>query len=520
MALAAFSLLRYQGAYGISPRELADIGEELKVRGQGIGYYKASYAKVTEIIKEYSNLDGAVEIANDGSINNFAKLVWQSELGFSTLSFLTDSENEVNKTFVANFFYGFAKEVYEVAVSHGGRYPTLIDFLAMCAIGQMEGKGFVAGVRGNFFEHYNRFRNLDIIPDFLAGDFDHWNEFIGSGYPLGAILRDPKTSKRCIFGKLKAKDIPWAGYSTDLLSLSGEQFFNGDKGKGIGTTDSSSYLDITNLPRKVANYSALVKTFIGDGNIATFTNNVDVLDQRTNKIYTVAMCGAGDMSMKVSIYPDILSNPNHADDYIEVLKVLEYNPVKIIEDWPLEDMFDLDFSTPIDLSNLASGTLSAGGTDRSPFLVWLNNQTQAFRIPAIWNLIDNYFNYMSDDYYYHLNGNEGDFIWKAEDFDGSPFVPQPFFLNKNRGQIQEGFKAELMKVVKEANEVLKSSMMELAPNPIPLLKGQKYYLYIEYKNGCLGTTEYGLPSQAIFMPIVMWSMPEARFPKYIDGIKI
>lgn len=514
MVLAAFCLLRYQGVYGILPKELSDIGDDLgNTTRQLTGMYRISYRKVVEIIKEYSKSDVYVAISNNGAINNFAQIDWLSNLGFY-LYFLSDSDNiEPEIGFFTHFFYGFANEVYGVPLSEGGRYITLVDFLSLCGIGQTEGKVFSAGVRWNTFDHYDRFRKLDRIPYILDGNLD----VAGNGYTLGAILREPTTGKRCIFGKLKDKDVPWAGYSTGLLSLSGEPFLNGSDNIGIDKNDSNSYLDRNDLPRKVSNYSALVKTFIGNGNIATFTNKVNVLNQRTDKVETVAMCGAGNMSIKVSIYQDILTNQNHADEYIEVLKVSEYNPVKIIEEWPIEDMFDFDITVGA-LTNLESGILTEGGTDKSPLLAWLRSNTVDADMNSIWSFLYYYMSFMVE---VKLGGRT---VWNIGDSEGSIFNPPSFFYNKTQDQINAQFKEELIRIVKNSkNEFFKSKIIESPPSSIPLHNGQTYYLYVEYTNGCLGTNEYGeygLPKDASFMPVVMKSKLAARFPKYIDGIKL
>lgn len=211
-------------------------------------------------------------------------------------------------------------ERYEKPYTAGGKYATLTDFKNLFSIGQTYGKAKLLGWKPRW-----------------DSDFC---EAIG-GYPKGSILRAVDGTKMISRIGDNMEELPADALTTDEWKRMGcVPQFNIPKGEGgQWARDGRAYeVSIPELP--VTPGGGTWKQLVGtmnceESHLAICSYLYNAVNRTAQKDYSVFLdlCVQGDMVLKVSQYPDIYTNEDHSDEYIELLHAQTIN-LQGDEDWP------------------------------------------------------------------------------------------------------------------------------------------------------------------------------------------
>ena len=211
--------------------------------------------------------------------------------------------------------HGF-DERYEKPESKGGRYVTLSDLRNMFTIGVEHGRNKILGWK-------NRYNSA-----FAAA--------IG-GYPRGSIVRTNDGIRMISRIPNNNSALPEDGESNNywkkVIPTKWLSEVNTKVGYSLYTSIrlKKTIPSWSNMGSMHTKFNEIVAEFTPDWStgLVIFTYACYCENTKKQYLYGNLDC-AGSMSMKISKYSDILTNPDHADDYIEVLHSDSYT----IEDIP------------------------------------------------------------------------------------------------------------------------------------------------------------------------------------------
>ena len=244
-------------------------------------------------------------------------------------SLYSDVFQKVGNTSMVDCQNGFDSR-YEVPASRGGKYVTLSDLRNIFHIGIEHGKKKIAGWRARWDEEFCN--------------------AIG-GYPIGSILRT-QSGIRMIsrVGDNKTK-VPEDGKTIsewkrcEPTALFGDDYYRYRNGISI----------IGELPIRPVTESRLIATYhCEQSQLAIFTYQYLCATPRGAVAMSLCKNGNNDSSMrlKMSQYPDIYTNEEHSDDYIELLC---HQVVRPDESWPHWLKTWMDFRSPHKVVPLKAG---------------------------------------------------------------------------------------------------------------------------------------------------------------------
>lgn len=197
-------------------------------------------------------------------------------------------------------------ERYQMPAHKGGKYVTRTDLNALMNIGIMHGQAKIHGWKPRWDS------------DFCS--------CIG-GYPKGSILRSDDGIRMISREGHNTQPVPEDGKSNDYWQRctatpkfrSNISYDLNPYGRGnFNTID----LDVM-LPRTPTTSRQLVATFDGTGGLVIFAYKLITIT-KSHKTGIYELCQEGNMTVKLSKYPDIYTEPTHADAYVEVLHTARY----------------------------------------------------------------------------------------------------------------------------------------------------------------------------------------------------
>lgn len=295
-----------------------------------------SYKNESGIIKKYSYCKGLFGYKRDSGTVFYDD--YPGTFGFSSQYGIPQSQKtDYYKDYL---MWGYKPEdarryADQYGFSFGGLYPSRMDMNGFFGVGQEYGKMKLRGYKAHHSDYVGDYLWSIVQSPVVSG--------IQGIYPpgaVGSVLRDDEGYRDILWQKIthhtQGGTLGFDIYSYGWRKVAPYSSFSRATDDGFKrgysmppTQSDTKYRLNTTLPTESQNFSAMILELPGDNQTYCFQHKIGYVSskygQHTNMgfRFTSDLCREGNMVLKVSKYNDLLTNEEHKDKYIEVLRSTE-----------------------------------------------------------------------------------------------------------------------------------------------------------------------------------------------------